>query len=259
MQLSIYASGPRMMQNNLLQDKVALVTGGAQRLGGAIATRLHEAGMNLVIHYRSSDRTARSLQETLHAKRDASTVLVKGDLLEVDKSRHLVGQCVQAFGRLDVIVNNASTFYPTPLGDVSPEDWEALMGVNLRAPFFLAQEAATELRKNRGCVVNMVDIYGLSPLKNHIVYSTAKAGLIALTRALARELAPEVRVNAVAPGAILWPEGDDNEVAHQRIISTTPLKRIGSPEEVADAVLFLIGGAGFTTGHVLPVDGGRGL
>lgn len=248
-----------MMQNNLLQDKVALVTGGAQRLGAVIATRLHEAGMNLVIHYRSSDRSARALQETLHEKRDASTVLVKGDLLDVEKSRHLVIQCVQAFGRLDVIVNNASTFFPTPLGEASLETWETLMGINLRAPFFLVQEAAPELRKHRGCVVNMVDVYGFAPLKDHIVYSTAKAGLIALTRALARELAPEVRVNAVAPGAILWPEGDDNELAHQRIISNTPLKRTGSPEEIAEAVLFLIAGAGFTTGHVFPVDGGRGF
>ena len=245
------------MQNNTLQDKVALVTGGAQRLGAVIATRLHEAGMKLVIHYRTSDKAARALQEKLHATRSASVVLVKGELLDIGKTRHLVGQCIQAFDRLDVVINNASLFRPTPLGSVTASDWESLVGTNLRAPFFLVQEAAAELRRNQGCVVNMVDIYGRTPLKDHVVYSVAKAGLISLTRALARELAPEARVNAVAPGAILWPEGDDNELAHQRIISNTPLKRTGAPREIADAVLFLICGARFTTGHVFPVDGGR--
>jgi len=245
------------MQNNALQDKVALVTGGAKRLGAVIAGRLHEAGMNLVVHYRSSDNDAHALQESLHRKRNASVVLVRGDLLDVDKCRGLVNQCKHSFGRLDVIVNNASTFYPTPLGDATPEDWEDLVGVNLRSPFFLVQEAAPELRRNGGCVVNMVDVHGQLPLRDHIIYSTAKAGLIALTRGLARELGPEVRVNAVAPGAILWPEGDDNELAHQRIVSNTPLRRIGSPKEIAEAVFFLVADATFTSGHVLPVDGGR--
>jgi len=245
------------MQNKSLQDKVALVTGGAQRIGAAIATRLHEAGMKLVIHYRSSETGAHALQDALNDKREGSVVLVRGDLLDVDKSRHLVSQCLQSCGRLDVVVNNASTFYPTPLGEAGVADWENLMGINLRAPFFLVQEAAAELRQNHGCVINLVDVYGRTPLRDHVVYSTAKAGLIALTRALAVDLAPEVRVNAVAPGAILWPQGDDDELAHQRIISNTPLKRIGSPQEIAEAVLFLVQGAGFTSGHVLPVDGGR--
>lgn len=245
------------MQNNPLQDKVALVTGGAQRLGAVIAARLHEAGANLVIHYRSSDAAARALQESLNGSREASVILVKGDLLDIKKSRQLVSQCMQAFGRLDIIVNNASTFYATPLGSATTADWENLMGPNLKAPFFLCQEAAPHLRKNHGCIVNMVDIHGQTPLPNHIVYTTAKAGLIAMTKSLARELAPNVRVNAVAPGAIVWPEGDDNQLAHQRIISNTPLKRIGTPEEIAEAVLFLVAGATFTTGHVLPVDGGR--
>ncbi|MBS1270108.1 MAG: Glucose 1-dehydrogenase [Gammaproteobacteria bacterium] len=247
------------MQNNSPQDKVALVTGGAQRLGAVIAARLHSAGMRLVVHYRSSDDAAHTLQDSLNKKRKESVVLVKGELLDVDKCRHLVNQCIQTFGRLDVIVNNASTFHPTPVGDTTTDEWESLMGINLRAPFFLVQEAAPELKKNRGCVVNMADVYGRMPLKDHIVYSTAKAGLIALTRALATELAPNVRVNAVAPGAILWPEGDGNELAHQRLVSNTPLKRIGSPDEIADAVLFLVTGAGFTSGHVLPVDGGRSV
>ncbi|MDZ7842301.1 MAG: pteridine reductase [Gammaproteobacteria bacterium] len=246
------------MQNNSLQDKVALVTGGARRIGAAIASRLHDAGMKLVIHYRSSESDAHALQDRLNSTRPESVVLVRGDLLDVDKNRQLVSQCIQTFGRLDVIVNNASSFYPTPLGSTGITDWENLMGTNLRAPFFLVQEAAGALRKNHGCVVNMVDIHGYAPLKDHAVYSAAKAGLIALTRALAAELAPEVRVNAVAPGAILWPQRDDDELSHQRIISNTPLKRTGSVEEIADAVLFLIRDATFTSGHVLPVDGGRG-
>lgn len=247
------------MQNNSLQDKVALVTGGARRLGAVIAARLHESGMRVVIHYRTSEGEAHVLQESLNKKRSGSVVLVRGDLLDVDKSRHLVSQCIQTFGRLDVIINNASSFYPTPLGDATAADWENLMGTNLRAPFFLVQEAAPELRKNHGCVVNMVDIYGRTPLKDHVIYSVAKAGLVALTRTMATELAPDVRVNAVAPGAVLWPQGDSDELAHQRVISNTPLKRTGTPEEIADAVMFLIMSAGFTSGHVLPVDGGRSL
>lgn len=245
------------MQNNILQDKVALVTGGAQRIGAVIARRLHKAGMKLVIHYRSSDDAAHALQDALNQEASESVVLVKGDLLDIDKSRDLPRQCLQAFGRLDVVINNASSFYPTPLGEATAADWETLMGTNLRAPFFLLQEAAPELRKQHGCVVNLVDVYGARPLKDHPIYSTAKAGLVALTRSMARELAPEVRVNAVAPGAILWPEGDDNELAHQRIITNTPLKRTGTPEEIADAVMFLVAEARFTTGHVFPVDGGR--
>ncbi|HSH43272.1 MAG TPA: pteridine reductase [Arenicellales bacterium] len=245
------------MQNNARQDKVALVTGGARRIGAAIARRLHASGMKLVIHFRTSDADAHALQAELNAVREDSVVLVRGDLLDVDKCRHLVSQCIQSCGRLDVIVNNASTFRPTPLGRASAADWEELVGSNLRAPFFLVQEAAAELKKNHGCVVNLVDIYGRLPLRDHAIYSAAKGGLIALTRALAAELAPEARVNAVAPGAILWPQGDDDELSHQRIISNTPLKRTGSPEEIAEAVLFLVQGAGFTSGHVLPVDGGR--
>jgi len=245
------------MHNNILQDKVALVTGGAQRIGAVVARRLHAAGMKLVIHYRSSFEAARALQDSLNQQATDSVVLVKGDLLDVDKSRDLPRQCLQAFGRLDVVINNASAFYPTPLGEATAADWETLMGSNLRAPFFLIQEAAPELRKQHGCVVNMVDLYASRPLKDHAIYSMTKAGLVALTRSLACELAPEVRINAVAPGAILWPEGDDNELAHQRIITNTPLKRTGTPEEIADAVMFLVTGAPFTTGHVLPVDGGR--
>lgn len=245
------------MQNSALNDKVALVTGGARRIGAEIATRLHAEGMRLVLHYHSSDAEARALQDLLNDKRSDSVVLIKGDLLDNHKITHLAQQSIKMFTRLDAIVNNASTFFPTPVGDTSEKDWNNLFATNLKAPFFLAQATAAELKKNRGVIVNIADIYGVRPLKNHAVYSTAKAGLIMLTRALARELAPEIRVNAVAPGAILWPDHDHDEVAQQRLISRTPLKRMGTPREIADTVLFLIRDAGFTSGHVIPVDGGR--
>jgi pteridine reductase len=247
------------MHDKALDDKVALVTGGGRRIGAEIVQRLHQEGMRVILHYHSSDGEARALQRKLDAVRPASVMLVKGDLLDNHKVTHLVQASIKAFARLDAVVNNASTFFPTPVGHTSEEDWNNLLGTNLKAPFFLAQAAAPELKKNRGVIINIADIYGIRPLKNHPVYSAAKAGLIMLTAALARELSPEVRVNAVAPGAILWPENDGDELARQRLISRTPLKRMGTPQEIADAVLFLIRDAGFTSGHVVPVDGGRSV
>lgn len=245
------------MQDTALNDKVALVTGGGRRIGAEIARRLHAEGMRLVLHYHSSDHDARQLQETLNDIRPDSVVLIKGDLLDNHKITHLAQQSTEVFTRLDALINNASTFFPTPVGKTSEEDWDNLFGTNLKAPFFLAQATAVELKKNQGVIVNIADVYGERPLKNHSVYSAAKAGLIMLTRALARELAPEVRVNAVAPGAILWPDNGQDEVALQRLISRTPLKRLGTPREIADTVLFLIKDAGFISGQVIPVDGGR--
>ena len=247
------------MQDTALNDKVALVTGGGRRIGAEIARRLHAEGMRLVLHYHSSDQDARTLQETLNDVRPDSVVLIKGDLLDNHKITHLAQQSTEVFARLDALVNNASTFFPTPIGNTSEEDWSNLFGTNLKAPFFLAQATAAELKKNHGAIVNIADVYGQRPLKNHSVYSAAKAGLIMLTRALARELAPEVRVNAIAPGAILWPENGQDEVALQRLISRTPLKRLGTPREIADTVLFLIKDAGFISGQVIPVDGGRSI
>lgn len=248
-----------IMQDKVLNDKVALVTGGSRRIGAEIAKRLHAEGMRLILHYHSSDNDARMLQDRLNKDRPNSVVLIKGDLLDIHKITHLAHESIKVFARLDAVVNNASTFSPTPIGDTSEEDWNSLFGTNLKAPFFLAQATAGELKKNQGAIVNITDIYGVRPLKNHSVYCTAKAGLIMLTRALARELAPEVRVNAVAPGAILWPEDDHDEVAHQRLISRTPLKRMGTPQEIAQTVLFLIRDAHFVSGHVVPVDGGRSV
>lgn len=245
------------MQDNVLDDKVALITGGARRIGAEIARTLHDAGMRLIIHYRNSDKDAHELQEQLGKKRAESVILVKGDLLDVHKITNLIKEASNTYGRLDAVVNNASTFYPTPVGEATEEHWNDLIGTSFKAPFFIAQAAAPQLRKNQGCIVNIADIYGMQPLKSYPIYSSAKAGMIMLTRALAKELAPEVRVNAVAPGAILWPENDENQIAHQRIISRTPLKRMGRPDEIAGAVLYLIRDARFTTGHVLTVDGGR--
>lgn len=247
------------MQDNVLTDKVALITGGARRLGAAVARELHRQGMRLVLHYRSSDAEAHALQRELLATRPDSVLLVKGDLLDVHKIENLIVETANTFGRLDALVNSASTFYQTPIGETSEEQWNDLMGTNLKAPYFLVQEAAALLRASHGVVINMADIYAWHPLSSHAVYTTAKAGLIALTRTMARELAPEVRVNAIAPGAILWATGDTDQVAQQRVISRTPLKRTGAPEEIARAVLFLVRDATFTTGQVLAVDGGRSI
>ena len=242
-----------------LQDKVVLITGAAHRIGACIARLLHAQGARLVLHYRASRESAHRLQEELNSHRKDSVVLVQADLLDSKKLTAVVRNAVSAWNRLDVLVNNASSFRTTALGSVTEQQWEDLMGTNLKAPFFLSQAAAPHLAEQNGCIVNIVDIHADRPLKNYPVYSMAKAGLVMLTKALACELGPEIRVNAVAPGAILWPENDMDDITKQRIISRTFLKRRGSPEEIARAVLFLIKDAVYTSGHVLTVDGGRSL
>jgi pteridine reductase len=242
-----------------LEGKTALVTGAARRIGAAIARRLHAAGANVVLHYRGAEAEAAGLEAELNALRAASAVKMKADLLAPIAPRALVSGTLESFGRLDVLVNNASTFYPTAVGSIEAGHWEELMGSNLRAPLFIAQEAAPELKKNSGAIVNVADIHAERPLKGYLVYSMAKAGLVALTRSLAIELAPEVRVNAVAPGAIAWPEdGQFEPRERERILAGTPLARLGSPEEIARAVHFLAM-APFVTGQILAVDGGRSL
>ncbi len=248
------------MPDNPLEGKVALITGGAHRLGAAIARGFHAQGMRLVIHYLSSEARARALQQELHAARPDSVMLVRGDLNHSEKLlKNLVFETVESFGRLDVLVNNAARFYPTPVGEASEEQWNDIVGTNLKAPFFLSQIAAPHLRKTGGCILNIADIYGDRPLGKHPIYSIAKAGLIMLTKSLARELGPEVRVNAIAPGAILWPEIGMDDMSKQRVVSRTPLKRSGDPEDIARTALFLVRDAGFVTGQVLGVDGGRGV
>lgn len=245
---------------NVLQDKVILITGAAHRIGAQTARTLHGHGANLILHYRSSRDAAHRLQEELNNVRENSVVLVQANLLETAKLKPVIKDTLAAWGRLDALINNASSFYPTPVGQATEQDWEDLMGSNLKAPFFLSQAAAPALKKQHGAIVNIVDIHADRPLKRYPLYSMAKAGLVMMTKSLACELGPEIRVNAVAPGAILWPEDHDmDDVTKQRILSRTFLKRQGSPEDIAAAVLFLIHEARYTSGHVLTVDGGRSL
>jgi pteridine reductase len=243
-----------------LSGKVVLVTGGAKRVGAAIARRLHREGANLMLHYRGSEREANALREELNATRAHSVALVQADLLDVVGLAEIVKNTINRFERLDALVNNASTFFPTPVGEMTPANWESLIGTNLRAPLFLSQAAASHLKKTGGAIVNITDIHAERPLKNYVIYSVAKAGLAGLTRSLARELGPEVRVNGIAPGPILWPEdGSWDEVTRQRVVSNTLLKRTGDPDDIARAVYFLIVEAPYVTGQIIAVDGGRSI
>jgi pteridine reductase len=242
-----------------MQGKVALVTGGARRVGAAIARELHRAGASVLVHYRDSEADAAKLVAELNAARPKSAASVKAELLAPVAPRALVSAALDSFGRLDALVNNASSFFPVAVGAMESSHWEELIGSNLRAPLFISQQAASELAKNEGCIVNIVDIHAERPLKGYALYSIAKAGLAAMTRALALELAPRVRVNGVAPGAIAWPE--DGQFADQeraRIVATTPLARTGSPEDIARAVHFLAT-APYVTGQIVAVDGGRSI
>ena len=244
-----------------LQGKVVLVTGGARRVGAAICRRLHGAGAELIVHYRSAAAEARALQAELNARRTNSLALVQADLLKVSAASQLVKAAIKEFGRLDALVNNASSFFPTVVGEITEKAWDDLIGTNLKAPLFLSQAATPELRKQHGAIVNIIDIHAELPMRNHAVYSAAKGGLLALTRALARDLAPEIRVNGVAPGTILWPDDEAwrDEVSRQRIINQTALKRIGEPDDIAATVQFLLAEAPYITGQVIAVDGGRSI
>ncbi|MET0217112.1 MAG: pteridine reductase [Burkholderiales bacterium] len=247
--------------NLSLTGRAVLITGGAKRVGAAICRRLHGDGANLMIHYRSSRSDAEALRDELDPFGAGSCALTPADLLHMDSLPRLVEDTVARFGRLDVLINNASSFFPTPVGEITEKAWDDLIGTNLKAPLFLSQAAAVELRKVGGCIVNIVDIHADRPMKDHVVYSTAKGGLVALTRSLARELGPEVRVNGVAPGAIVWPEDDvwSNEAERERIIAQTSLKRVGDPDDIALAVHFLVAGAPYVTGQIIAVDGGRSI
>jgi pteridine reductase len=241
--------------------RVVLITGGAKRVGASICRRLHAGGANLMIHYRSSATEAEALRGELESVRGGSCALVRADLLDTVALPGLVDATMARFGRLDVLINNASSFFPTAVGEITEKAWDDLVGTNLKVPLFLSQAAAPELKRSGGAIVNIVDIHADRPMKDYVVYSTAKGGLVALTRSLARELGPEVRVNGVAPGAIIWPEDDvwSDEGERQRIIAQTSLKRIGDPDDIALAVEFLVSGAPYVTGQILAVDGGRSI
>jgi pteridine reductase len=240
-------------------QKVALVTGAAKRVGAVIARTLHAAGYDVALHCRHSVRERDALIAELESQRADSTLGLQADLADSDSLRVLVGQCMARFGRLDALVNNASSFYPTPVGDITAKQCDELFAANARAPLLLAQAAAPHLKDARGAVVNIVDIYAQRPLPQHAAYCMSKAALAMATLALAQELGPEVRVNGVAPGAVLWPESGKDYADRQAILARTPLQRAGSPEDIAGAVLWLLRDAPFVTGEIIRVDGGRTL
>jgi pteridine reductase len=245
--------------NTVLTDKVALITGAAHRIGATIARTLHAEGMNIALHFRSSRSAAEALHAELNRLRPNSVILIQADLQDVNALPGLVRAAETAWGRLDVLVNNASTFYPTAIGSITEAHWEDLVGSNLKAPLFLSQAAAPALARQHGCIVNIIDIHAQRPMKGFPVYSVAKAGLAMLTMSLARELGPHIRVNGVAPGAILWPEHELAEENKAEIIDRTALKRQGEPADIARAVRYLVRDADYVSGQILNVDGGRSL
>jgi len=242
-----------------LRDRVVLITGGARRVGAQIVRTLHAAGANALIHYRNSEAAALELAADLNRIRPRSVAVQSADLQGPGVADTLVGTALREFGRLDILVNNASTFYPTRMGEITFAHWDDLMGSNLKAPLFLAQAAAPSLRAHAGLIINIVDIHGLRPLKRHPVYSIAKAGLTMLTRSLARELGPDIRVNGIAPGPVLWPEQNMDDALKREIISKTALKRHGTPQDIARTALFLAKDAPYITGQIIAVDGGRSI
>lgn len=246
-----------MTSEGTSQKPVAIVTGAARRIGRAIAGALHARGLSVLVHYRSSADQARALVDELNRARPGSAAAFSADLADESAPQAICRAALDAFGRIDVLVNNVSIFRPTPVAGANTDDWNQLMTVNLRAPFMLSKLCAQALATRRGSIVNIVDIYGLVPLDDHSIYSQSKAGLIAQTRSLARELAPGVRVNAVAPGAILWPENDMDDEQRRRILDRVALRRTGRPEDISGAVAFLALDAPYITGQILAVDGGR--
>lgn len=240
-------------------QKNVLITGAAKRIGAACARLLHSKGCNVFLHYRSSKKAALLLCDELNQIRPDSAQAMQADLLDMNALQSLARAACSAWGGIDVLVNNASTFYPTAVADVTEQQWDELLGGNLKAPFFLAKALSAELTKNKGCIVNIADIHAERGLMGYPVYSIAKAGLVAMTKVLAKELGPDVRVNAVAPGAILWPDSGLAEQAKAEILQRVALKRTGDPQDIAKAVLFLIQDADYITGQIISVDGGRTL
>lgn len=242
-----------------MNGKVVLITGAAKRIGAETARTLHDAGMNIIIHYRSSRQEADELSYELNELRENSAAVVQADLDDDHIYGQLIEDAVKIWGRLDVLINNASSFFPTPLGSITLEQWHSLINSNLKAPLFLSQAASQFLKETQGCIINMVDIHAFRPMKKHAVYCAAKAGLAMLTQSLAKDLGPDIRVNGIGPGAILWPENDMDEITKKFIIERTALKRHGESKDIAKAILFLVRDASYITGHIIPVDGGRSL
>ncbi len=243
-----------------LAGKTALITGAARRIGAQSAKTLHENGANIIIHYGHSSEEAQKLVKRLNSIRTSSAIMLQANLLNIDEIHHLAIQAFNAFDGLDILINNASTFYPTTLGSIDEDSWNDLMGTNIKAPMFLSQACYPALKQSKGSIVNMVDIHARSPLKDHITYSCAKAAKVMLTRSLALEMGPDVRVNAIAPGAILWPE-EENELdinVQQKILDKIPLNKTGNPIDIADTIMFLVT-SDYINGQIITVDGGRQL
>lgn len=242
-----------------LDGKFALITGAAKRIGAAISELLHRNGANVAIHYRASKADATELAARLNKLRPDSACIFCSDLITDGGPERLVEAVLAWSGQLDILVNNASAFYPTPLGTITEEHWSQLVGSNLKAPLFLAQAALPHLKSSRGAIVNIIDIHARRPLRDHVVYGSAKAGLAMLTRSLAKDLAPDIRVNGVAPGAIAWPENDMTDAIKENIVGQIPLGRPGEPTDIANCVLFLVRDATYSTGQIITIDGGRSV
>lgn len=242
-----------------LTGKVALVTGAARRIGAAISRCLHQHGADVAVHYRGSAAEADAVCEDLNAIRADSALSVQADLSDTETLPALIETVTTWHGRLDILINNASSFYPTPLGEITESIWDDLVGSNLKAPLFLSQAALAELKRAHGVIINIVDIHSQRPLRNHAVYGSTKAGLAMLTRSLAKDLAPEVRVNGVSPGAILWPEAGLTEKTKAAILRQIPVGRAGDAEDIAGCVLYLVRDASYVTGQIIAVDGGRSI
>lgn len=247
-----------MSEQNLV-GKVVLVTGAARRIGAAIVTRLHANGARVAIHYRGSAQEAENLATRLNEERPDSAATFQADLLDTEQGSRLISAVSNWAGRLDCLVNNASSFYPTPVGSITEDHWKDLIGSNLKAPLFLSQAAVPQLQEHTGVIINIVDIHAQRPLRNHAVYGPAKAGLAMLTRSLAKDLAPHIRVNGVSPGAILWPEDGMSDAAQKTILRQVPLQRPGDPDDIAGCVLYLWRDATYVTGQIIAVDGGRSI
>ncbi len=239
--------------------KYALITGAAKRIGASISRNIHQAGYNVGIHYNSSKKDAKQLCDELNAKRMGSAQIFKADITQISDAKSLVNSFIRWSGRVDLLINNASSFYPTPIGGITEKNWNDLIGTNLKGPLFISQEASVSLKKNKGSIINLIDIHIKSPPKDHAVYIAAKAGLEVLTRSLARDLAPEVRVNGISPGAILWPEGELDAETKDKILNSVPLNRKGDPQDISDCVLFLINSASYISGQTISVDGGKSI
>lgn len=237
----------------------ALITGASQRIGADIARHLHQRGFNIIIHYRHSEAAANELAQQLNALRDGSAACLHADLTSSTAVQQLAVAALNTWGRLDALINNASSFYPTPVDEASEQDWHALIDSNLKGPFFLSQAVAPSLAGNGGCIVNLVDIHSEKPMREHCIYSIAKAGVAMMTKTLAQELAPRIRVNGVSPGAILWPEPPLSDDAKASILNRVPMQRIGDPGDIAGTVAFLVCDAPYISGQIIAVDGGRSL